>query len=116
METKPRIDKATVDQLLGPARPRRTCSGLTGSSGSAHGAHVVSRDDTPHRTRPQLVRKHQRRPTGFDEKGISLYTRGMSTRDIQDWKQARQQFAIHFDDRVIFPPPRSAPSADPRKS
>ena len=32
---------------------------------------------------PQLIAKHQTRFTGFDEKMISLYARGMSTRDIQ---------------------------------
>lgn len=32
---------------------------------------------------PQIVGKHQTRFTGFDEKIISLYARGMSTREIQ---------------------------------
>ncbi len=32
---------------------------------------------------PQLVKKHQRRLTGFDDKVLSLYARGMSTREIQ---------------------------------
>ena len=32
---------------------------------------------------PQVVGKHQTRFTGFDEKIISMYARGMSTRDIQ---------------------------------
>lgn len=32
---------------------------------------------------PQLIAKHQTRLLGFDEKMISLYARGMSTRDIQ---------------------------------
>ncbi|MBU2634820.1 MAG: IS256 family transposase [Nanoarchaeota archaeon] len=32
---------------------------------------------------PELVKKRQRRLTGFDEKVLSLYARGMSTRDIQ---------------------------------
>jgi transposase-like protein len=33
---------------------------------------------------PQLVAKHQRRLTGFDEKILALYAKGMTTRDIQD--------------------------------
>jgi transposase-like protein len=33
---------------------------------------------------PQLVPKHQRRLEGFDEKILSLYAKGMTTRDIQD--------------------------------
>ena len=32
---------------------------------------------------PQLIAKHQTRFTGFDQKMISMYARGMSTRDIQ---------------------------------
>jgi len=32
---------------------------------------------------PQLVKKHQRRFDGFDDKILSMYARGMSTRDIQ---------------------------------
>jgi len=32
---------------------------------------------------PKLVKKHQRRLEGFDQKVIALYARGMTTRDIQ---------------------------------
>ena len=32
---------------------------------------------------PQIVRKHQRRFDGFDEKIVAMYARGMSVRDIQ---------------------------------
>ncbi len=32
---------------------------------------------------PQLIAKHQRRLEGFDEKVLSLYAKGMSTREIQ---------------------------------
>jgi putative transposase len=33
---------------------------------------------------PQIIQKHQRRFNGFDDKIISMYARGMTTRDIQD--------------------------------
>jgi putative transposase len=33
---------------------------------------------------PQLIPKHQRRLSGFDEKILALYAKGMTTRDIQD--------------------------------
>jgi putative transposase len=33
---------------------------------------------------PQLIEKHQRRVPGFDEKILTLYAKGMTTRDIQD--------------------------------
>lgn len=32
---------------------------------------------------PQLVRKHQRRLAGFDDKVIALYARGLTTREIR---------------------------------
>jgi len=32
---------------------------------------------------PQVIKKHQRRVEGFDEKVLALYARGMTTRDIQ---------------------------------
>lgn len=36
---------------------------------------------------PQLVAKHQRRLSGFDEKILALYAKGLTTRDIQDLVQ-----------------------------
>jgi putative transposase len=33
---------------------------------------------------PQLIPKHQRRLAGFDEKILTLYSKGMTTRDIQE--------------------------------
>lgn len=36
---------------------------------------------------PQIIKKHQRRFDGFDDKIISMYARGMTTRDIQDHLQ-----------------------------
>ena len=49
--------------------------------------HGPVRIDTP-RDRdgsfePQIVRKRQRRFEGFDEKILALYSRGLSTRDIE---------------------------------
>ena len=32
---------------------------------------------------PQILPKHERRWTGFDDKIVSMYARGMSTRDIE---------------------------------
>jgi putative transposase len=44
--------------------------------------------DTPRDRRgtfePQLIPKHQRRLTGFDEKILALYAKGLTTRDIHD--------------------------------
>jgi putative transposase len=32
---------------------------------------------------PKMIPKHERRFSGFEEKILSMYARGMSTRDIQ---------------------------------
>src|SRR5690242_12600858 len=39
--------------------------------------------DRQGRFEPQLIAKYQRRFPGFDEKIVSMYARGMSTREIQ---------------------------------
>ncbi|MBN2546967.1 MAG: IS256 family transposase [Spirochaetes bacterium] len=33
---------------------------------------------------PKIIKKHERRFTGFDDKILSMYSRGMTTRDIQE--------------------------------
>ena len=126
MESKPQIDKSTIDQLLGSCKTETDLFGpdgiirqlsaalmermlsaemthhlghekngrsTTGNIRNGHGKKsVITGDgtieiDVPRdrdgEFEPQLVRKHQRRLAGFDEKVISLYARGMSTRDIQ---------------------------------
>jgi putative transposase len=48
---------------------------------------------------PQLVKKRQRRLTGFDEKVIALYARGMSTRDIQ--AQLQELYGVEVSPTLI---------------
>ena len=48
---------------------------------------------------PQLVKKRQRRLKGFDEKVISLYARGMSTRDIQ--AQLQELYGVEVSPTLI---------------
>src|SRR4051794_37318308 len=43
---------------------------------------------------PQMVRKHQTRWTGFDDKILSMYARGMSTRDIQGHLEEMYQVEV----------------------
>src|SRR6266436_4973265 len=45
-------------------------------------ARCASRGKTPS-FEPQLIQKHQTRLDGFEEKILTLYARGMTTRDIQ---------------------------------
>jgi putative transposase len=48
---------------------------------------------------PQLIAKYQRRFPGFDEKIISMYGRGMSTRDIQ--AHVRELYGIEASPQLI---------------
>jgi len=48
---------------------------------------------------PQLIAKYQRRFPGFDDKIISMYARGMSTRDIQG--HLRELYGIEASPQLI---------------
>jgi putative transposase len=48
---------------------------------------------------PQLIPKRQSRFTGFDDKIISLYARGISVRDIQD--QLREMYGVEVSEGLI---------------
>jgi putative transposase len=48
---------------------------------------------------PQLIPKHQRRFDGFDDKIISMYARGMTTRDIRD--QLEEMYGVDVSSSFI---------------
>ena len=54
---------------------------VSGDLGAIELATPRDRDGT---FEPQLIAKHQRRLTGFDDKILALYAKGMTTRDIQE--------------------------------
>jgi putative transposase len=72
----------------GPNERRKGSNGRNG-----HSVKTITTETGPVQVRvprdrdgtfePQLVKKHQTRLEGFDEKVLALYGRGMSTRDIQ---------------------------------
>jgi putative transposase len=59
-----------------------TCSKFFALEGTGQFAIEVPRDRNG-TFEPQLVKKRQRRLAGLDDKVISLYARGLSTREIQ---------------------------------
>lgn len=67
-------------QGSGNSRNGSSCKTLKGDFGEV--AIEVPRDRNGS-FEPRIVAKHQRRFTGFDEKILSMYARGMSTREIQ---------------------------------
>jgi putative transposase len=71
-----------------PPKPRarnrrngRSQKTVQGDLGAIRIATPRDRDGT---FEPQLIPKHQRRLSGFDEKILALYAKGMTTRDIQE--------------------------------
>ena len=72
----------------GAAKPERSTNHRNGNSGK-----TVLMDDGPLRIEvprdrdgsfePQLIGKHERRFTGFDDKIVAMYARGMTVREIQ---------------------------------
>ncbi len=82
---------AEMNQHLGHSR-HGTVGNETGNVRNGHSAKTISGDfgeveitiprDRDASFTPQLLPKHQRRVPGFDERILSLYARGMSTREI----------------------------------
>jgi len=48
---------------------------------------------------PQLIKKHQRRLAGLDRKILSLYARGLSTRDIQD--ELKEMYEVEVSPSLV---------------
>lgn len=71
---------ATVINLTGNARNGKSSKTLKGEFGELP---IEIPRDREGSFEPQLISKHQTRWTGFDDKIISLYSRGMTVREIQ---------------------------------
>ena len=48
---------------------------------------------------PQIIQKHQRNITGIEEKVLSLYTDGLSTRDIHD--QIKSLYGVEISAEMV---------------
>ena len=111
-----RFKKALIERALGGerthhlgyppggAKPEATCNHRNGT-----GRKTVLTDDGPlpievPRDRagtfePQLIAKHERRFTGFDDKILALYARGMTVREIQAFLS--EMYAIEVSPDLI---------------
>jgi putative transposase len=74
-------DSATPEKRSPNRRNGRSKKTVQGNLGELTIATPRDRDGT---FEPQLIQKHQRRIPGFDDKIMSLYAKGLTTRDIQD--------------------------------
>ena len=93
--TKRLVERAMAAELSehlgyehGQAPPGGTGNARNGMTAKTiHTGHGSVRIEQPRDRQgsfePQIVRKHQRRFDGFDEKIVAMYGRGMSVRDIQ---------------------------------
>ena len=75
----------------GNSRNGFTQKTLTGEFGEVEISTPRDRNGT---FEPQIVRKHQTRWTGFDDKILSLYARGMTTREIQGHLEEMYQVEV----------------------
>jgi len=88
----------------GAAKPEGGANHRNGSSGK-----TVLTDDGPLRIEvprdrkgefePQLIGKHERRFTGFDDKILSMYARGMTVREVQ--AHLREMYAVDVSPDLI---------------
>ena len=69
-----------IQNLLGNARNGKSKKTLKGDFGELP---IEVPRDRQGSFEPQLIPKHQTRWTGFDDKILSLYARGMTVREIQ---------------------------------
>jgi transposase-like protein len=79
-ETTPATEPAAI-QRHSNRRNGRSQKTVQGDQGELTIATPRDRNGT---FEPQLIGKHQRRVPGFDEKILTLYAKGMTTRDIQE--------------------------------
>jgi putative transposase len=78
-----------ADPFAKPPRKARTKNRRNGHSektvqGDLGKIMIATPRDRDGTFEPQLIPKHQRRLSGFDEKILALYAKGMTTRDIQE--------------------------------
>ena len=101
------LKKALAERALNAEMDHHLTGDESGNSRNGYGQKTVITDtstltlDIPRdrhgRFDPQLIAKYQRRFPGFDEKIISLYARGMSTREISGHVRDLYGIAVSAD-------------------
>ena len=112
-----RFKKALIERALGAeltspsglsARRARSPSDATNHRNGTSGKTVLTDDgpvpiDVPRDREgtfePQLIGKHERRFTGFDDKVIALYARGLTVREIQAF--LKEMYAVEVSPDLI---------------
>jgi len=103
------LKKALAERALNAEMDHHLANGEAGNNRNGYGKKTVVTDtarielDVPRDRQstfdPHLIAKYQRRFPGFDEKIISMYARGMSTREIAG--HLRELYAIDVSAELI---------------
>src|ERR1700739_3167126 len=103
------LKKALAERVLNAEMDHHLAGAEPGNRRNGYGKKTVITDtgqieleiprDRQARFDPQLIAKYQRRFPGFDDKIISMYARGMSTRDIQG--HLRELYGIETSPQLI---------------
>lgn len=103
------LKKALAERALNAEMDHHLVDDETGNTRNGYGRKTVLTDagsltlDIPRdrhgRFDPQLIAKYQRRFPGFDEKIISMYARGMSTREISG--HVRELYGVEVSANLI---------------
>lgn len=103
------LKKALAERALNAEMDHHLGDGADGNSRNGYGRKTVLTGsgkmelevprDRQATFDPQLIAKYQRRFPGFDDKIISMYARGMSTRDIQD--HLREIYSIEVSPDLV---------------
>ena len=101
------LKKALAERALNAEMDHHLAREETGNSRNGYGRKSVITDtgkldlqiprDRQARFDPQLIAKYQRRFPGFDDKVISMYARGMSTREIVGYLRELYGIAVSPD-------------------
>jgi putative transposase len=78
------VDPFTESPTKPRAKNRRNGHSQKSVQGHLGEVRIATPRDRDGTFEPQLVPKHERRLSGFDEKILALYAKGMTTRDIQE--------------------------------
>jgi transposase-like protein len=125
-----RAMNAEMSDHLGYRQGESKPEGQTNQRNGTSGKTVIT-DDGPLRIEvprdragafdPQIIGKHERRFTGFDQKIIAMYARGMTVREIQGYlaemygTEVSPEFISKVTDEVTAEITRCPAREDPRR-
>jgi putative transposase len=93
------LEESTAQTESPPGKNRRNGHSKKTIKGEFGEAQIAIPRDRQGAFEPQILKKHQTRFDGFDDKILSLYARGMTTRDIQ--AQLQEMYGVDVSAGLI---------------